>query len=107
MIWIAAEGFLNYRKARQRLRLGLCEPLVCNRYLLWGLAGAVWIVYDLALAAQYIDFEVTQQWSPSLDALVSSLGASAVAVIWFVFFPPAFYRRWIRNTDPAATVAEG
>ena len=107
MIWIAAEGLLNYRKARQRLRLGLCEPLVCNRYLLWGLAGAVWIVYDLALIAQYIDFEVTQQWSPSLDALVSSLGASAVAVIWFVFFPPAFYRRWIRNTDPAATIAEG
>ena len=107
MIWIAAEGFLNYRKARQRLRLGLCEPLVCNRYLLWGLAGAVWILYDLALIAQYVEYELTQYWSPPLDILVSSLGASAAAVIWFVFFPPNSYRRWIRNTNPAAMVAEG
>ena len=107
VIWIAIEGFQNYRKARQRLRLGLCAPLVCNRYLLWGLAGAVWILFDLALIAQYIDYEITQFWSPSLDVLVGTLGASAVAIIWFVFFPPARYRRWIQAADSAATDAEG
>jgi hypothetical protein len=106
MIWIAIEGLQNYRKARQRLRLGLCEPLVCNRYLLWGLSGAIWILYDLALIAQYIDFELTQLWSPTLDILVSFLGASAVAVIWFVFFPPTFYRNWIDNFAAVADVAE-
>jgi hypothetical protein len=105
MIWIATEGFHHYRKARQRLRLGLCEPLICNRYLLWGLAGAVWIVYDVALIAQYIDYELAQLWSPALDVLVSSLGALATAAIWFVFFPPAFYRRWIR-ADLAANGGE-
>ena len=36
-----------------------------------------------------------------------TLIAVLVAYVWFVFFPPAFYRRWIRNADLAATVAEG
>jgi hypothetical protein len=25
-----------YGSARRRLKLGLCDPLVCNRYWLWG-----------------------------------------------------------------------
>ena len=57
--------------------------------------------------AQDIEYEITQVWSPSLDVLVGTLGASAVAIIWCVFFPPARYRRWIQAADPAATVAEG
>ena len=36
-----------------------------------------------------------------------TLIAVFVAYVGFVFYPPAFYRRWIRNADPAATVAEG
>ena len=107
MIWIAAEGFCEYRKARQRRRLGLCDPLVCNRYLLWGLSGALWIGYDGATTWQYIDYELTGHWTSSLDLLVSALGAASVAAIWLVFFPPARYRRWIRGADPTASGAEG
>ncbi len=107
MVWIAIEGLQNYRKACQRRRLGLCEPLVCNRYLLWGLTGAVWILYDFAILAEYIDYEITEQWSTPLDVLVSSLDVFAAGIIWFVFFPPAFYRRWIRGSGPAATGSEG
>jgi hypothetical protein len=107
MSWIATEGFCEYRKARQRRRLDLCDPIVCNRYLLWGLSGVIWILYDGAIIWQYSDYELTQYWSPALDSLVSALGTAAVAVIWFVFFPPAFYRRWIQLADPAATAAEG
>jgi hypothetical protein len=43
--WVGVEGFINYRNARQRVRLGLCDPLVCNRYLLWGITGIVWTVF--------------------------------------------------------------
>jgi hypothetical protein len=101
--WTAVEGFIQYRKARQRLRLGLCEPLVCNRYLLWGLTGVVWVVYEFAAVVQHIEYEVTQVWSAPMDAVEGALELAAIALIWFVFFPPAFYQRWVHGSAPAAT----
>jgi hypothetical protein len=106
-VWTAAEGFIQHRKARQRLRLGLCEPMICNRYLLWGLTGAVWVVYEFVVIVQQIEFERTQVWSASMDSVVGGIELIAVALIWFVFFPPAFYQRRIDRTDSAATVGEG
>jgi len=35
-IWMGAEGFAQYFKKRKQLKLGLCEPMVCNRFLLIG-----------------------------------------------------------------------
>jgi energy-converting hydrogenase Eha subunit G len=107
MIWISVEGLQQYRKARQRRRLGLCDPLVCNRYLLWGLSGVVWVVYNAALVVEYIDYDINQRWSTSLDLLVSGLDVVAAGLIWLVFFPPARYRRWFQDTDTAATAVEG
>lgn len=107
VIWIAIEGLQQYRKARQRRSLGLCDPIVCNRYLLWGLSGVSWIVYNAAVIAEYVDYSINQRWSDSLDLLVNGLSVIAVGLIWLVFFPPARYRRWIQNADAAATAAEG
>ena len=45
VVWMGCEGLSQYRMARQRLRLGLCDPLVCNPYLLWGLAGVTWTIW--------------------------------------------------------------
>jgi hypothetical protein len=99
--WMGAEGFAQYVKARRRRRLGLCAPRVCNRYLLWGLAGSLWLVLELAEGAQYIVFESTGQWSASLDVLAGFLEAIPSGIIWLVFFPPAFYRRWLNGARPA------
>jgi len=100
------EGLSQYRLARQRLRLGLCDPLVCNRYLLWGLAGVTWTTWEVAVIAQSIEYRVTQMWSATMDSLVGGLQVGAIALIWLVFFPPAVYRRWIDHAAPAA-VATG
>ena len=84
------------------MRLGLCEPIVCNRYLLWCLTGVVWVVYDFSVIVQQIEFEVTQLWSTSMDAVVAALELAAIALIWLVFFPPAIYQRWLdRGRTPA------
>jgi hypothetical protein len=97
MVWMGTEGFVHYHKARSRRRLGLCDPLVCNRFLLWGLTGALWVVLELVIVFQNIDYELTQRWTPSLDFAVNLLEILPVVVIWFVFFPPVGYRDWIAN----------
>jgi hypothetical protein len=102
VVWMGSEGFGQYRMARQRLRLGLCDPLVCNRYLLWGLAGATWTIWEVAATAQLIEYQVIQVWSATMDSLVGGLEVGAIAFIWLVFFPPAAYRRWINRAAPAA-----
>jgi len=40
-IWMGVEGLAHYARARKRLKIGLCAPLTCHHFLLWGLAGAL------------------------------------------------------------------
>jgi hypothetical protein len=107
MVWMGVEGLVQYRKTRARRRIGLCEPLTCNRFLLWGVTGTLWLTLELVSTGQYIDFELTQRWATSWDLVVSLLEVLPVAVIWFVFFPPARYRAWVEKraaiADAAAT----
>lgn len=107
MGWMTAEGFVQYTKARQRRRLGLCAPLVCHRFLLWGLVGMLWLLLELSLIAESAVYEVTLRWSDSLALLASSLEVAPVALVWLAFFPPARYRRWIEGTAAPLTAAEG
>ncbi len=106
LAWMAAEGLSQYVKARQRRQLGLCAPQICNRYLLWGLAGALWVILELVEVADYIVYQSTGQYSDSLFVLVGWLEAVPGGIIWLVFFPPAFYRNWINNRTSVADVAE-
>jgi hypothetical protein len=104
--WIGVEGFHHYGTSRRRRRLGLCRSLDCSRYLLWGLSGAIWVIYELTYAVQQIEFQATGVFSGSLDAISSLLEVIPIALIWFIFVPPAAYQRWIARSDPDPTVAE-
>ena len=108
LVWMGAEGFTQYVMARRRRRLGLCPAQACNRSLLWGLAGAIWVIVELVDGAQYIVYESTGQWSDSLRLLVGCLEAVPGVMIWLVFFSPTFYRNWIyRLAIIADAVEEG
>jgi hypothetical protein len=98
MAWMGAEGLSQYRTTRQRRRLGLCEPSVCHRFLLWGLAGSLWLLLELLIVFQEIDYELTGQWSTAPDLLAGALEIAPIVFVWLAFFPPAFYRHWIEGT---------
>jgi hypothetical protein len=106
MSWVGVEGFINYLNARQRVRLGLCDPLVCNRYLLWGITGIVWAVFYGMVVFQQIEFETQEIWSVAMDRACSVADVTGVALVWFICFPPRFYRRWIAGAAPAAQPEE-
>ena len=106
MSWVGVEGSINYLNARQRVHLGLCDPLACNRYLLWGITGIVWAVFYGMVVFQQIEFETREIWSIAMDRACSAVDITGVALIWLICFPPRIYRRWIAGAAPAARPEE-
>jgi hypothetical protein len=101
-IWIGVEGLHHYGTTRPRVRLGLCEPIVGHRYLLWGLAGVFWTLLDFVIVGQYVEFWATHSWSATLDKFVGLCEIAALALIWLAYFAPAAYQRKINATEVSA-----
>jgi len=102
-IWMGVEGFAQYFKKRKQLKLGLCEPMTCNRFLLWGMAGSLWFILEAIVTASDLVYALTGQWSELLGAGIAFLEFLPIAMVWFVFFPPQFYCRWIESSGQADT----
>jgi len=100
--WAGAEAFLQYGRARRRLELQLCDPMICNRYLLWALFGTLQLLVCLAVLPQYSEYEHAQVFSAMWDALVGGGESLSVVLLWFVFFPPGIYRTWIERARPSS-----
>jgi hypothetical protein len=101
-IWIGVEGLHHYGMTRPRVRLGLCEPIVGHRYLLWGLAGVFWTLLDFLYVGQYVEFSITGTWPAVLDNIVGLLEIAALAMIWLASFTPASYQRRINRSAVSA-----
>ena len=100
-IWMAIEGFVHYVSARKRLKLGLCTPLTCHNFLLWGLAGALWAGLEIVVVAQDFIYLSAGDWSDALGIVNGLLEIVPIGLVWLVFFAPAGYRRWIEGAAPA------
>jgi hypothetical protein len=105
--WLGIEGFHQYRMAKLRHQFGLCDAMASNRFLLWGLTGAVWMAYELGYPIQQIEFDAIGSYSASLDAIVSLTELIPITCIWLIFFPPTIYRRWVERSDLHSKVAAG
>ena len=101
--WMGAEGFAQYFKTRRRLKLGLCEPMACNRFLLWGLAGSLWVILEVIVSASDLVYAFTGYWSELLGMGIAFFEVVPIAIVWFVFFPPDFYCRWVENRGKSVT----
>jgi hypothetical protein len=95
--WAGVEAFTHHRGARRRFRLGLCDALVCNRFMLWGLFGAVQLLVGVMVFPSYAEYENDGAFSATWDTLISTGEIASLALILLIFFPPALYRRWIQG----------
>jgi hypothetical protein len=93
--WAAVESLAQYRQARRRTEVGLCDPLVCNRLLLWGLFGTTAVLVSLVIPFQYAAYARESVFNATFDGIVGVGELLTIGLIWIVFFPPAPYRRWI------------
>jgi hypothetical protein len=93
--WMCVEAMLSRQGARKRVRLGLCEPIVANRYLLLAFFGGFQFFACLADLSFAADISGNQAISMISDVLLGSSEIASVAVLWLAFFPPPFYANWI------------
>lgn len=95
-VWTAVEAFRSYAVLRKRRALGLVEPLVANRVLLWGQMTLITLsvlVLNNVTSLQNIDVLST----PWIMAY-SSLGGVVQAVyLGLIFLPPQRYREWVEQ----------
>jgi hypothetical protein len=106
-VWAGVEAFIQYATARRRRKHGLCDPVVCNRFLLWGIYSVVSVIASLLILPMYVYYERTGEFAAIWDRLVGAAEISSIAVIWVIFFAPAFYQRWIDNRASVADATSG
>jgi len=89
--WSTADALRYHERMRRRVRLGIANPLVSNRFLLWGTGTlSISTLTLLHLAAQMLG---AYELPPSLLGVVSLLVLVAAIAEWLAFFPPRSYRR--------------
>lgn len=104
--WVVVEPLRYYRVMRRRLRLGLADPLVVNRFVLWG-SGSVCRLAMLVVGAVVPAF--FDRISPEFWPIISSwtLIAAAIAGLgvafsyWLTFFPTRAYVRFVTQRHSA------
>jgi hypothetical protein len=104
-VWTMVESYRYYALMRRRLAIGLADPLLANRFFLWGTGAlgtglATWIS---SLPFLWVGRpELLLAWTPTVQIVVASVGVATVLAYLLTFLPPAFYRRWLLGADAAA-----
>jgi len=104
--WNSLESFSYWRKMKRRQSLGLADPMVVDRFRVWGFSAlaATAAIWSTNLPV-WLDAPVgTIEASPitTISMLVTAaFGILTVGGYWLTFFPPAWYRRHVEGA-PAA-----
>lgn len=97
-LWIAVEAFRYWGLMRKRVSLGLADPLVANRFLLWTIASiftvaSIWLVE----VPTFLGYE---HMSPAAEHITrvtmlctSAFGIATICTYWLTFFPPVWYQK--------------
>jgi hypothetical protein len=100
-LWSAIEGFVHHRNAKRRLVIGLADPVVVNRFLLWGLFGvAATAINVTSFAGNAIG--VDPSTSPLVLVPMGVFGCFASLAMYLAFLPPASYLARVRASAAPA-----
>lgn len=116
MLWVSVESFRYWILLRRRLRLGLADPVVTNRFFLWAVwAAAVFLNLssDLvarvayAVSAGTTQGEVVAEIAAPLVMVTipvtMALGAISAVTLFLTFFATEGYRHWLEARSPATS----
>ena len=105
-LWAAAEALHYWSLMRKRVKLGLADPLVANRFLLWSVAAlctvtSIWTVQVPTL----LGYEQLSPDAAHITSLTmvgtSALGIVTIGAYWLTFFPPKWYRARFAVKEPS------
>jgi hypothetical protein len=100
--WVMVEPLRYYGAMRKRLHLGLAEPLVANRFLLWGIGsvGRFFMVVGGAIPSVFFAAD-SIKFAPGVVGFtllaVGLVGLGVAISYWLTFFPTPGYVRFIER----------
>lgn len=97
--WGALESLRYWRLLRRRLRLGLADPVLVDRFRLFGVSMAFGLLSNLgAVALQIAGIELV---GTAIGTVAVSPALVAAVALWLAFLPPRAYLERVRRLRPA------
>jgi len=97
LLWGAAEAFVWWQRMRRRVRIGIGDPLVASRFLLWGIgAGMAGLGSAVGMAVGLATGRPMNEL-PLLTLVLSLFGMVSAVALWLAFAAPERFRVWIRQ----------
>jgi hypothetical protein len=107
--WVFGESLRYYRLLRRRERLGLADPVVVNRFLLFAVwTGAIVAITVLGLAGTFVQLlrgtfhDGGALGDPVVLGFARVLSLPIAVSLWLIFLAPARYHAWLRARASAA-----
>jgi hypothetical protein len=95
MLWGSLEALRYYAAMRRRLALGLSDPVVTNRFFLWGIAMASGAIVTVTSVYMTLSGMVEPDSWPYL--VIGIFSFISPAAQWLAFFPPRVYCEWVEH----------
>ncbi len=95
-LWSGSESFRYHFLLKRRLAIGLADPVLANRFLLWGLQGLSTTFINLAniyAIARGVNFSI----DPTTLLITGVCGILNAGLLTLAFLPPEAWKRFIRN----------
>jgi hypothetical protein len=96
--WAALESGRYHLLMRRRVKLGLAEPLVANRFLLWSVYAGLFCLGQLQWDISLVFYGAVS----TLDVLTVGMTVAAEAALFMAVFPPVWYARRVRAAAGAS-----
>lgn len=94
--WLAYESLSRWRIYRGQIEEGIkLDPVVVNRFLLWGLAGVSYFISNL-MTMLFIPYEAIQPLFPTAVKQICILSFAIVS--YLSWSPPAWYKNIMSKT---------
>ena len=95
-LWASGESLRYYAMLRRRVKLGLADPVVMNRFLLWGVGtGVGGFVSASLIVTTAAGMDVHNH---PLPQLLLSISGTAGPITWYLsFMPPDAYLDFVRR----------
>lgn len=99
--WMSVESIRYHALMRKRRTLGLADPVVTNRFLVWGAGEGVSSLVVLVLFVVVLMGREMVVEDPVVSGCVTLAGLVNALVWWLSFAPPDAYLRWVRGMAAA------
>lgn len=109
-LWTTIEAFRYWGQMRKRVLLGLADPLVANRFLLWTIASifslaSIWTVQIPAFLGYERMSAAAEQISSITLLCTAAFGIATICAYALAFFPPQWYKNRFSAASAGATEA--